>query len=107
MLCTGSPSAPPGYFEQPCSAGWVQILGKAEFLNPGGSVKDRVALEIINEALSDGRLVRGGLITEGTVGSTGTPHLHHGLDSTSHVPIPEMNHASKPVRHQQSHPQHT
>lgn len=48
-------------------------------MNPGGSVKDRVALEIINEALSDGRLVRGGLVTEGTVGSTGTLHLHHGL----------------------------
>lgn len=48
-----------------------QILGKAEFQNPGGSVKDRVALEIISEALSDGRLARGGLITEGSVGSTG------------------------------------
>ena len=55
----------------------MQILGKAEFLNPGGSVKDRVALEIVNEALSDGRLVPGGLVTEGTVGSTGTLHLHH------------------------------
>jgi len=48
-----------------------KILGKAEFQNPGGSVKDRVALEIISEALSDGRLARGGLITEGSVGSTG------------------------------------
>lgn len=48
-----------------------QILGKAEFLNPGGSVKDRVALAIIQEALAAGRLAPGGLITEGTVGSTG------------------------------------
>lgn len=48
-----------------------QILGKAEFLNPGGSVKDRVALEVIREATASGRLQRGGLVTEGTVGSTG------------------------------------
>ena len=48
-----------------------QILAKAEFLNPGGSVKDRVALEIIQEALAEGRLAPGGLVTEGTVGSTG------------------------------------
>lgn len=48
-----------------------QILAKAEFLNPGGSVKDRVALEIIQEALAEGRLRPGGLVTEGTVGSTG------------------------------------
>lgn len=49
-----------------------EILAKAEFLNPGGSVKDRVALEIIQEAVKEGRLaVPGGLITEGTAGSTG------------------------------------
>ncbi|KAL4430687.1 hypothetical protein ABPG75_005943 [Micractinium tetrahymenae] len=48
-----------------------EILAKAEFLNPGGSVKDRVALEIIQEALAKGRLAPGGLVTEGTVGSTG------------------------------------
>lgn len=49
----------------------VQILAKAEFMNPGGSVKDRVALEIVQEAFQEGRLQRGGLVTEGTVGSTG------------------------------------
>lgn len=49
----------------------MQILAKAEFLNPGGSVKDRVALRIIEESLASGALKRGGLITEGTVGSTG------------------------------------
>jgi len=49
-----------------------QILAKAEFLNPGGSVKDRVALEIVKEAVASGKLaVPGGLITEGTAGSTG------------------------------------
>ena len=49
----------------------LQILAKAEFLNPGGSVKDRVALEVIQEAMAEGRLAPGGLVTEGTVGSTG------------------------------------
>ncbi|KAI3433760.1 hypothetical protein D9Q98_003567 [Chlorella vulgaris] len=48
-----------------------EILAKAELLNPGGSVKDRVALEIVQEALAEGRLAPGGLVTEGTVGSTG------------------------------------
>ncbi|KAK9820530.1 hypothetical protein WJX72_011361 [[Myrmecia] bisecta] len=48
-----------------------EILAKAEFLNPGGSVKDRVALEIVREAFEDGQLRAGGVITEGTVGSTG------------------------------------
>lgn len=48
-----------------------EILGKAEFLNPGGSVKDRIALQIVQEALASGQLQPGGLITEGTAGSTG------------------------------------
>eukprot|EP00889_Picochlorum_renovo_P008839 jgi/Picre1/35869/NNA_003328.t1 len=48
-----------------------RILGKAEFMNPGGSVKDRVALEIFRRALEEGRLRPGGLVCEGTVGSTG------------------------------------
>ncbi|CAD7702245.1 unnamed protein product, partial [Ostreobium quekettii] len=47
------------------------ILAKAEFLNPGGSVKDRVARQMVLEALKSGQLRPGGLITEGTVGSTG------------------------------------
>ena len=50
---------------------WLQILAKAELLNPGGSVKDRVALQIIQEAQASGALQAGGLITEGTAGSTG------------------------------------
>jgi cysteine synthase A len=47
------------------------ILGKAEFLNPGGSVKDRAALGIIKEAEEKGLLKPGGLIVEGTAGNTG------------------------------------
>ncbi|CAD6210204.1 unnamed protein product [Miscanthus lutarioriparius] len=47
-----------------------EILGKAEFLNPGGSVKDRVAVKIIEEALESGDLVYGGTVSEGSAGST-------------------------------------
>jgi cysteine synthase A len=47
------------------------ILGKAEFMNPGGSVKDRAALAIVNAAIAGGSLRPGGLIVEGTAGNTG------------------------------------
>lgn len=47
------------------------ILGKAEFLNPGGSVKDRTALGIIKAAEASGELQAGGTIVEGTAGNTG------------------------------------
>ena len=47
------------------------IVGKAEFLNPGGSVKDRAALGIITDAERSGRLLAGGTIVEGTAGNTG------------------------------------
>jgi cysteine synthase len=47
------------------------ILGKAEFLNPGGSVKDRAALAIIKDAEERGALRPGGIIVEGTAGNTG------------------------------------
>jgi cysteine synthase A len=47
------------------------ILGKAEFLNPGGSVKDRTALGIIRAAEASGELRPGGRIVEGTAGNTG------------------------------------
>lgn len=47
------------------------IVGKAEFLNPGGSVKDRAALGIVDAAERDGRLQPGGTIVEGTAGNTG------------------------------------
>ena len=47
------------------------ILGKAEFLNPGQSVKDRAALYIIRDAEESGRLRPGGTVVEGTAGNTG------------------------------------
>jgi cysteine synthase A len=47
------------------------ILGKAEFMNPGQSVKDRAALYIIRDAISRGELRPGGTIVEGTAGNTG------------------------------------
>jgi cysteine synthase len=48
-----------------------EILGKAEFMNPGQSVKDRAALYIINDAVARGALKPGGTIVEGTAGNTG------------------------------------
>ncbi|MFD2250081.1 cysteine synthase A [Pseudochelatococcus lubricantis] len=48
-----------------------EIYGKAEFLNPGQSVKDRAALYIINDAVARGALQPGGTIVEGTAGNTG------------------------------------
>src|SRR6267154_1829655 len=48
-----------------------EILGKAEFMNPGQSVKDRAALFIINDAIKRGTLRPGGTVVEGTAGNTG------------------------------------
>jgi cysteine synthase A len=48
-----------------------EILGKAEFMNPGQSVKDRAALYIIRDAVAKGQLRPGGTIVEGTAGNTG------------------------------------
>jgi cysteine synthase A len=48
-----------------------EILGKAEFMNPGGSVKDRAALAIVEDAVARGELRPGGAIVEGTAGNTG------------------------------------
>jgi len=48
-----------------------EILGKAEFMNPGQSVKDRAALGIISDAVARGDLQPGGTIVEGTAGNTG------------------------------------
>src|ERR1700747_1346656 len=47
------------------------LLGKAEFMNPGQSVKDRAALFIIEDAVKNARLRPGGVIVEGTAGNTG------------------------------------
>jgi cysteine synthase A len=48
-----------------------EILGKAEFMNPGQSVKDRAALFIVKDAIAKGTLLPGGTVVEGTAGNTG------------------------------------
>jgi cysteine synthase A len=53
-----------------------EILGKAEFLNPGGSVKDRAALYMIEDAERRGILKPGGTVVEGTAGNTGIGLAH-------------------------------
>ncbi|WP_448564946.1 cysteine synthase A [Trichothermofontia sp.] len=53
-----------------------EILGKAEFMNPGGSVKDRAALYIIEDAERQGLLRPGGTVVEGTAGNTGIGLAH-------------------------------
>ena len=53
-----------------------EILGKAEFMNPGGSVKDRAALWMISEAEKNGQLLPGGTVVEGTAGNTGIGIAH-------------------------------
>ena len=55
----------------PSEATGCNVLGKAEFLNPGGSVKDRAALYMILDAEKRGALKPGGVIVEGTAGNTG------------------------------------
>lgn len=57
--------------EGPSAATGCDIYGKAEFLNPGGSVKDRAALAIVLDAEKSGKLKPGGVIVEGTAGNTG------------------------------------
>ena len=55
----------------PSAATGCEILAKCEFMNPGGSVKDRAALAIIQDAEASGALRPGGTIVEGTAGNTG------------------------------------
>lgn len=59
------------YLRQVSEATGCEIFGKAEFLNPGGSIKDRTALGIIRDAEAKGQLQPGGTIVEGTAGNTG------------------------------------
>ncbi|NRD75923.1 cysteine synthase family protein [Bacillus sp. BRMEA1] len=49
----------------------VRIFAKLEFMNPGGSVKDRLGIELLNEAFSSGKLSKGGTVIEPTAGNTG------------------------------------
>lgn len=59
------------YLREVSEATGCDIYGKAEFLNPGGSIKDRTALGIIRDAEQRGELEPGGTIVEGTAGNTG------------------------------------
>lgn len=67
-----------------------EILGKAEFLNPGGSVKDRAALWMIREHEKSGALQPGGIVVEGTAGNTGIGLVHvcnaRGYSSVIYMP---------------------
>ncbi len=74
-----------------------EILGKAEFMNPGGSVKDRTALGILDAAERDGRLARGGTVVEGTAGNTGIAiaHLCHARGYRAVIVMPDNQSAEK------------
>src|ERR1700727_4022567 len=73
------------------------ILGKAEFMNPGQSVKDRAALFIIEDAVKRGELRRGGVIVEGTAGNTGIglALVGHAMGFRSGIVIPETQSQEK------------
>ena len=73
------------------------ILGKAEFMNPGGSVKDRAALGILLEAEEQGLLQPGGTVVEGTAGNTGIglTHLCNARGYRALIVIPETQSAEK------------
>src|SRR5450631_2754004 len=74
-----------------------EILGKAEFMNPGQSVKDRAALFIINDAVKRGTLKPGGVIVEGTAGNTGIgiSLVANALGFRSVIVIPETQSQEK------------
>ena len=79
------------------SATGCEILGKAEFLNPGGSVKDRAALFIVRDAEKRGTLKPGGVIVEGTAGNTGIglALVGNALGYRSVIVIPETQSQEK------------
>jgi cysteine synthase A len=74
-----------------------EILGKAEFMNPGGSVKDRAALGILQEAEASGELRPGGTVVEGTAGNTGIglAHLCNARGYRCLIVIPDTQSAEK------------
>lgn len=74
-----------------------EIYGKAEFMNPGGSVKDRAALAIIQDAMAHGKIERGGVIVEGTAGNTGIglALVGNALGLRSVIVIPETQSQEK------------
>src|SRR5580693_5467161 len=74
-----------------------EILGKAEFMNPGQSVKDRAALFIVRDAIARGELRPGGVIVEGTAGNTGIglAVVGNALGFRSVIVIPETQSQEK------------
>lgn len=74
-----------------------RILGKAEFMNPGGSVKDRAALGIVLDAMKTGQLKTGGTIVEGTAGNTGIglTHVGNALGMKTVIVIPNTQSEEK------------
>src|ERR1700677_3066476 len=64
-------NTPPIRLRRASEATGCTILGKAEFMNPGGSVTDRAGLAIITDAEQRGTLKPGGAVVEGTAGNTG------------------------------------
>src|SRR5260221_10165161 len=83
--------------ERASAATGCAILGKAEFMNPGQSVKDRAALFIIQEAVKKGDLRPGGVIVEGTAGNTGIglALVGNALGYRSVIVIPETQSQEK------------
>ena len=74
-----------------------EILGKAEFVNPGGSVKDRAAWFIIKDAIGTGKLRPGGTLVEGTAGNTGIglTLLANSLGYKTTIAVPETQSQEK------------
>ena len=74
-----------------------EILGKAEFLNPGGSVKDRAAWYIIRDAIETGKLQPGGTVIEGTAGNTGIglTLIANSLGFNTTIAVPETQSQEK------------
>ncbi|MBT2691638.1 cysteine synthase family protein [Bacillus sp. ISL-55] len=68
----------------------VRIFAKLEYLNPGGSIKDRLGLELIDEAFRSGKLIKGGTLIEPTAGNTGIglalAAINKGIDVVFVVP---------------------
>lgn len=85
------------YLRQVSELTGCKIYGKAEFLNPGGSVKDRTALGIIRDAEAKGELRPGGVIVEGTAGNTGIglTMIANALGYRSVVVIPQSQSREK------------
>src|ERR1700681_4352805 len=86
--------------ERVSAATGCTILGKAEFMNPGQSVKDRAALFIIEDAVKKGELRPGGVIVEGTARNTGIRHalVGNAIGFRSLIVIPEaLSQEKKPA----------